>query len=315
MQLLRLRSTLRSTLMLAAWFASGCATELADENVEVAQTASPLRADIRTIYNINGEPRYILHNAREVKLLFDPNKTNPKSGFANSNHFDNSCGPTAAMNVFKWYGIDKLKHCFWLEESSADVPGVKPPPIWTCVNRATPETLGRMMYTNNWKLAGITTSGTSTQNFRRVFKQYADNYLSDTHDYQYAYEEGDGLTQYRILWNILAQGNPIVVNYKTGATKGHFATIVGIEKVGNDNDLSNDKIYLANPRKEDLEDAITWGKFRELWRRDYNDFGALSAVGERRYTRINMYNKGAPSPHPGGGPGGIDPTAPPILQK
>lgn len=28
-------------------------------------------------------------------------------------------------------------------------------------------------------------------------------------------EEGDSLTQYRILWNLLAEGHPVVVNYKT----------------------------------------------------------------------------------------------------
>ena len=296
MQRVTRRWALGGVCLLPALLTSACATDLGDSELDVGKRTALLRADMRTFKNLNGEPRYVLHNEREVKLLLDASDTNPKSGFDNSNHFDNSCGPTAAMNVFKWYGIDKLQPCSGLEESSAGVPGIEAPPASTCVNRATPETLGRMMRTNHWKVAGITVSGTSTANFRRVFKQYADDYFPDSYAYQYAYEEGDGPTQYRILWNLLAEGHPVVVNYKTGATRGHFSVVVGIEKIGDDNDLSNDKIYLANPRKEDLGDAITWGKFRELWRRDYNDFGVLNLVGERRYTRINLFTKGAAAP-------------------
>ena len=286
---------LRGACMLPALLTSACASDLGESELDVARRTAALRADMRTFNTVNGEARYVLHNEREVKLLFAADDTNPKSGFANSNHFDNSCGPTAAMNVFKWYGIDRLQQCSWREESSADGSGTKPAPVWTCVSLTTAETLGRMMSTNHWTLAGITVSGTSTANFRRVFKQYAESYLPDAYEYQYAYEEGASTTQYRILWNLLAEGHPVVVNYKTGATKGHFSVVVGIEKIGDDDDPSNDKIYLANPRQEDAGDAITWGKFRELWRRDYGDFGALSLAGERPYTRINLFSKGAGS--------------------
>ena len=301
----------RAALLLGLLLAA-CAADVEERELGVAQSA--LSADIREIRNLSGQKRYVKHNSREVKLLLDPTKANPKHGFWNSNHFSHSCGPTAAMNVFKWYGIDELQHCFWLKESSGDVIGPKPPPVWTCRNRATADMLGHMMKTNQWKLAGLTMSGTNTANFRKVFEQYFDNYLSDDQAYVYAYEEGDGITQYNLLWATLAQGHPVVVNYKTGTTKGHFATIVGIEKVGNDNDVRNDKIYLANPRKEDLGDAISYGTFRDLWRRDYNDFGALSLIGERRYTRINLRTASLPAPAPIGGGGPVNPGKP-IVQK
>jgi hypothetical protein len=293
---------------------SACTAQTAELEPELDVHESALSPDTRKIYNFAGQPRYVKVNAREVKLLFNPDK-GPRYGFYDSNHFDNSCGPTAAINVFKWYGIDVLEgdHCFWHHESEADTGGANIPPTWVCQPRITAHKLGREMQTNTWRLATFTMSGTNTANFRSVFSKYVQRWMPDDDVYEYKYEEGDGLTQYQRLWSTLAQGHPIVVNYKTGATKGHFATIVGMEKVGNDNDLSNDKVYLANPRKEDLEDAISWGKFRGLWRRDYNDFGALAAVGERRYTRINVRDVSVP-PSGGAGPGIPMPENPVVVK-
>ena len=316
MQIHSTPSAVARAALLPVLLLSACAADVEghDGHDELGVAQHALSADTREIRNLSGQKRYVRHNSNEVKLLLDPAEDDPTHGFWNENHFSNSCGPTAAMNVFKWYGIDDLQHCFWLEESGADVSGPKPPPVWTCRDRATASMRGQMMKTNDWKLAGVTVSGTNTANFRKVFAQYFENYLSDDYAYVYAYEEGDGVTQYNLLWATLEQGHPIVVNYKTGATKGHFATIVGIEKVGNDNDLRNDKIYLANARKEDLGDAISYGKFRDLWRRDYNDFGALRLVGERSYTRINLRTAALPAPAPVGGGGPAKPGKP-VQQK
>ncbi len=260
---------------------------------------------LHAVKNFAGDDRYVLVSDREVKLFLSNealNYDNPKIGFSNDNHFKDSCAPTAAMNVFKWYGIDKLagNTCFWMKESAADVQGIRPPPIWVCRPKIMPHKLGRAMKTNTWRVATITMPGTNTTNFRKVFKSYLETYKPSKLKYQYAYEEGDGRSQYQMLWKTLAQGNPVVVTYKTGATKGHFATIVGIEKVGNDDNYNNDKIFLANPRKEDQNNSISWNKFRLLWRRDYNDFGALKLVGERRYSRINLWDSTAVSPLSGG---------------
>ena len=306
---------MRIPCVLPALLLCACALDV-DEPPEVGTIESQLGTGLHTIYNFNGDARYVKVTDREVKLYLSTNALaddNPKAGFRDNNDYNNSCGPTAAMNVFHWYGIDERegKHCFWMHESPADLEGgIAPPPQWVCQPNVSPSRLGMAMQTNTWRMATVTMPGTSTENFRTVFRGYIDRYLPENPDleYQYRYEEGDGLTQYKILWATLAQGNPIVVNYKTGATKGHFATIVGMEKVGNDNDINNDKIIMANARKEDLHQAISYGKFRQLWRRDYYDFGALALVGERRYTRINLWDTTEQWPVTGGGrprgPGG-----------
>jgi len=66
----------------------------------------------------------------------------------------------------------------------------------------------------------------------------------------------------------------------------------------------DDKVFLANPRLEDLPGAISYGNFRELWRRDYEDFTALELVGEHRYTRLNLWDTRENPPGGGGGGGG-----------
>jgi hypothetical protein len=286
-----------------------CAPEMIDD-APIESSMQELRAGTRVIQNLAGRPRYVRETAREVKLFLTESASqgdDPTIGFANRNHFQDSCGPTAAINAFKWYGIDELEgeRCDWYHEPPADQQGgPPPPPVWMCRTVINPTDMGLNMKTNTWKLGTFTMPGTSTANFRRHYKHYIDKHIPANLQYQYRYDDGDGRTQYQILWKTLAQGHPVIVNYKTGSTKGHFAMIVGIEKVGNDNDWTNDKIFLANGRKEDLGNAISWSLFRELWRRDYNDFGALSAVGEERYTRINLWNSDAPPPVVGGGGGG-----------
>jgi hypothetical protein len=289
----------RLTLVLGALLSlSACVLDLEDEP-ELGSITHELGT--RVYYNFAGERRYVRVNDREVKLFMTAAAAkagNPKLGFYNDNHFTDSCGPTAAINVFNWYGIVTLegKACYWHSEFGL-------PPIWTCQDRLNPINVGVKMKTNSWYAGPLgKLPGTSTSNFRKVFKEYVERYMPADYDYQYRYQEGDGLHQYNLLWATLAQGNPVVINYKTGATKGHFAVIVGIEKAGDPNSIADDRIYLANPRKEDLSGAISYGKFRELWRRDYHDFGTLAFFGERRFTRVNLWDATAPPPPaPGSG--------------
>ena len=286
-----------------------------EQEAVVSTTSAELGADTTIIYNFHGDERYVKSNSNEVKLFMTREAemlNNPKKGFRNSNDFDNSCGPTAAMNVFKWYGIVELEGqaCFWHTEPER--PSV--PPIWVCTNRVTPVQLGNAMKTNTWSIATIgPIPGTSTGNFRSVFKPYLDKYKPADDVYQYKYD-GDDLSQYLELWATLEQGHPIVVNYKTAATKGHFAVIVGLEKAGDPNSIDDDRVIMANPRLEDLNSAISYGTFRALWRRDYFDFGTLAAIGERRYTRIHLWDTTQPPPGGSGGGGGTN-DGPPTHQN
>lgn len=292
-------------------FLGACAYAELGEEGELEEEAEldeiELGVGTRVIYNFKGAPRYVRVNANEVKLFMTATAeagNDPRAGFYNSNHYSNSCGPTAAMNVFNWYGIVELEgnRCYWMYEPERP----DAPPTYVCQPRVTAWTLGSMMKTNNWYLLGVgPLSGTNTANFRSVFKAYLDKYRPSTWAFQYLYEEGGADLQYAWLWATLAQGHPVAVNYKTGSTKGHFAVIVGIEKAGDPRLVGDDKIYLANGRKEDAGGTITFGAFRDLWRRDYTDFGTLALVGERRYTRMNLWDTTQPPPPlPGGGGGG-----------
>jgi hypothetical protein len=281
-----------ATLFLSVFFLlPACVLDLED-GPELDSLLQELGSDTRLVYNFAGQRRYVRVNDSEVKLFMTAaavEANNPRAGFRNSNHFKNSCGPTAAMNVFNWYGIVELEgqHCYWHSEFGT-------PPIWVCRDRITPSWLGLQMKTNNWTVGSVTMPGTRTSNFRSVFREYVERYMPADNAYQYRYEEGDGLHQYNLLWATLSQGHPIVVNYKTGTTKGHFAVIVGMEKAGNSSSIADDRVFLANGG------VMSYGQFRELWRRDYYDFGTLSWFGERRYTRINLWNTTEPPPPPPG---------------
>jgi hypothetical protein len=284
---------------------------------EVESLERGLSSDTSVIHNFNGEKRYVKVNQNEVKLFLTSQaeaNDDPKQGFANSNHFTKSCGPTAAYNVFNWYGIVALEGqtCFWIVEEGK----LSRPPIWVCRDRITPQGLGYEMKTNSWTLFTIPMKGTKTSNFRAVFKKYVERHMPADYAYQYKYEEGVAQAQYNNIWATLAQGNPVVVNYKTGSTRGHFAVIVGIEKAGSATNIFDDRIIMANARDEDLTGAMSYSRFHELWRRDYTDFNLLQLVGERRYTRINLWDTTQPDPPPppgGGGGGGGD--QPPLHQK
>lgn len=284
-----------------------CATELPGEAGEEAvnEVQQALGSGTRIIHNFHGDTRYVRVNSHEVKLFLDADAeaaNNPKDGFRNTNHFENSCGPTAAMNAFLWYGIIALEGqwCRWFQEP--ELPDL--PPIWRCTDRVNASSLGLAMQTNRWRMATFEMPGTSTSNFREVYKPYLERYMGSNDVYQYRYDEGSAQVQYNNLWATLAQGHPIVVTYKTGPTRGHFALIVGIEKAGDPLSISDDRIIMANPRKEDLDEAISFTTFRRLWMRDYSDFGALALVGERRYSRINLWDSTQSLPPPPGGGGG-----------
>lgn len=62
-------------------------------------------------------------------------------------------------------------------------------------------------------------------------------------------------------------------------------------------------------------DGMTYSEFQNRWRRDYADFGTLALVGEKRYTRINLWDSTQldPPPPSGGGGGSID--RPPTQMK
>jgi hypothetical protein len=311
-------------------FLGACAYGAIDEYDELAVDADEMDDDsgdgelgeielavgTKVIYNFKGQPRYVRVTSNEVKLFMNTTAeamNDPRYGFRNTNHYDNSCGPTAAMNVYNWYGIVELegKRCYWMYE--AERPDA--PPIWICQDRITAASLGQSMKTNNWYLFGIgPMPGTNTANFRSVFKYYMDKYRPSSWAFQYLYEEGGADHQYAYLWATLAQGNTVVVNYKTGSTKGHFAVIVGMQKAGDPYSKHDDLVYLANGRKEDAGAAITWGTFHDLWRRDYTDFGTLSLIGEHRYTRMNLWDTAIAPPIVTGGGGGSS-DSPPTHQQ
>ena len=59
--------------------------------------------------NMVGEIRHVKSSTGYVKLYMNADaleSDDPTRGFYNSNHYAQSCGPTAGLNLFDWYGAD-----------------------------------------------------------------------------------------------------------------------------------------------------------------------------------------------------------------
>jgi len=218
-------------------------------------------------------------------------QNDPRRGFNNYNTFEDSCGPDAAMNLLRWYGIDQMAN-----------------------PRFSVQTLGNKMHTNDWAIEFLVRlydgHGTTTPFFVSTVKEHAQQYMPSGYEFHYQHD-GNTFYYYHQFWMILSEGNPIAVNYKTGSRKGHFAVIIGMEKVrdpdhfsgdGRDDsgyyDINNDKVLLANGSD------MTWSQFCDVWQRDYGAVAnlVLPAYDEYPYSHVYLRQEGATNPSlPSGG--------------
>jgi hypothetical protein len=310
-------------LMISAMLVSACTVDTNGER-DSGRNQSELEVelldfDTRVIYNFAGDKRYVRNNSEGVKLYLSQSALemdSPKSGFANANHFENSCAPTAAYNVLEWYGITELEgeECYLVPDSKS----LSPTMTEKCQLRVNPWSLGNEMHTNDWGVP-IIEEGTTTSDFWSVFSAHMAPYIEPPDELQYNYGDGDyALWRYQMLWATLAQGHPIVVVFDTGLISGHFATIVGIERVPGEPFLS-DRILMANAREQDLtftktingktytRHAISYGKFNSLWERGFvTKADVVAGLTEHGYTRFHVWDTSEPMPEKptvGGSPG------------
>jgi len=232
-----------------------------------------------------GQPR----KADFVKLFLTweaLHQNDPERGFNNHNTFEDSCGPDAAVNLLLWYGIDQVAN-----------------------PRFSAQMLGNKMHTNDWAIEFLVRlydgHGTTTPFFVDTVKEYSQKYMPSGYEFHY-HHDGYTFYYYQQFWMILSEGNPIAVNYKTGSRKGHFAMIIGMEKVidrhsfgGPDyGDINNDKVLLANGTD------MTWSQFCDVWERDYGAAAnlVLPAYDEYPYSHVYIRQQGAKNPSlPSGG--------------
>jgi hypothetical protein len=225
-------------------------------------------ANWKVIYikkNFSGEERYVKRHNDEVKLYI--NKTalianNPEIGFIDNNTFGNSCHPDAAVNLFRWYGIDDL--------ASRD--------------RITLDShfLGHEMNTENWKILWVIPGeGTWLPTTVKIIKKWMTKYMPDNYKFHYLHSQGvDGY--YHLFKGLLRRGNPIMVEYKIGYKNGHAAVLIGIEDKKNSNNFNNSKLIFANG-----EDFL-WKDFKKKWKRDFLwlDRNILSMAGQHPYVSV-----------------------------
>lgn len=231
--------------------------------------------------NFAGEERFVKRSLLETKLYLDwaaLERDLPKKGFNNSNTFQNSCGPDAAMNALRWYGIDVLAGTVTHTHHESE-PGVEDNEHELSITTTTPAInvlgLGREMKTNAWKVFGQTAPGTSTPNFVAVVRDKFGRFMPD--DYEFHYDHGHGADGfYYVLSHLLHQGNPIMFNHRIGGrwasdAKGHFALVIGLEKPAGSSDINASRVFLSNGRDEDSNnvDYLAWPDFKDLWAREY----------------------------------------------
>jgi hypothetical protein len=250
---------------------------------------------LRTINNFYGDQRLIYSSPQTCSFNYGnrvyPSKIfvklflssyalgtgDPTIGFTNYNHFKNSCGPTAAVNLFRWYGIDKLE----------------PLSAWQ---------IGKEMKTNNWGGLPFPLPGTSIDNFRSVVNRYYTRHMPSDHETVYRHDAATDANLIR-LKAVLSQGHPVAIAYKTGATDGHFAAVVGVEHPNPLRSFDDVIVYIANIRNPNAgSTAMTWTRLRGLWERMYvvTGFNPFD-----RFPMVYIARKGSStSSNPGGGSSG-----------
>ena len=215
-----------------------------------------------------GEKRYTKVYLSKEALL----KDDPTLGFNNQNTFKNSCGPDAAMNLLRWWGVEKRTRGLTVEQ------------------------LGREMGTNNWGIGvfhrsfSLKQRGSVTREFRRVVQRRSAPHTPA--DFKYSYEHGGtNKDMYDRVEHLLRNGCPVAVCFKTKANSGHFAVIVGIEAVADYSDdgreagfhdRANDRVIFANARER------SWKSFYGAWKRSYGPVKtpALRLYGEPSHVRV-----------------------------
>jgi hypothetical protein len=253
-----------------------------------------------TFTNLNNETRYVKTSDGYVKLFMNQDahdRNEPWQGFRDGNDFQDSCAPTAGMNLFDWYGADdrslQCEEDYWF--GGRFFPG-------RCWKQLDVFAMGRTMQTNEWTpgasyfeqilfplsavLEFLSLAGTSTPHFVDGMNHYSGFYMTSRWQLQY-WNLGSPRDLHDELWNVLNSGHPIVIPYKTLGGGGHFATIVGMERCGSPGTIDHDLVYLANPVDATDGHAMAWWRFQQLWRRDYAGPDAvLEHYGEYAYSRV-----------------------------
>ena len=216
--------------------------------------------------NFAGEERYIKSSSQVAKLYLTVDalvSNDPTKGFNNTNTFKNSCGPDAAFNMFRWYGIKRLSY------GKSTCPMSKTP-------KERVHWLGSRMKTNKWSILSIKAyqlPGTSTRNFIGVTRNILKKCIPQSYAFYYERDTQGNDNGYDRFRYLLARGNPIAVCYKTasladganGKSIGHFALIVGLEG-GTYPSYRDGTLILANGTR------MSWERFKEKWERDYLPF-------------------------------------------
>ena len=170
-----------------------------------------------------GEIRHVKSSTGYVKLYMNADaleSDDPTRGFYNSNHYAQSCGPTAGLNLFDWYGADDAS---W--RCVEDPPLGGRPATQSCSQMLTLESLATEMHMNTWfddypgaswllqQLWGHV--GTTSRDLG-IGLQFHHRYLDSRGEFVYRVK-GSADEGYDDLWNALSGGNPVVVALKTSA--------------------------------------------------------------------------------------------------
>jgi hypothetical protein len=261
---------------LLAFAVPGCAVSSAERTAAEADDLTFVHVDLAKVtsfQNYAGDWRYVRSSDRMVKLYMSASARDndkPWDGYNEVNTFNESCGPDAVVNLFRWWGVEKLSG-----------------------GTLTPQALGTAMHTNDWGFFGRF-PGTGTSNLLSTLGSDFDNYCnaicqSQHHEIRVMTDEASPMILWQRLEWPLRGGSPVIVNYKTSWDEGHFALVIGLEKMAAGSDPSdNDLVYMANIAEADSGyHAMTWGAFHSRWRRDYaGPDQILSAAGESPFTAI-----------------------------
>ena len=193
------------------------------------------------------------------------NKGHPSEDFHNQNYLENHCGPVAAANLLRWYGVE------------ADIGH-----------------LGIRMNTNHWKITAevlgvyVETgqlNGTRTPTLKKVLTEEVEDHLDDYKIAGYC-EQG----HYDEILNLLSRGYPLLMPLRTGDMSGHFVTVVGVKfDPRNPNDPI---IQVANPGSLKGND-VRWSSFKDKWKRyNWTESQGTRTVGEFRYDYTAIVKEG-----------------------
>ena len=232
--------------------------------------------------------RYIRITDKGVKLFLNKEAlriNNPTYGFAKSNHFDNSCGPTAAENLLRWYGIVDTSsgNCYQKKvcgNKNKGIPNRTNDTLYrTPIDGLEPgcsfvhycdtvdaRRLYDEMQTNRWYIGPVgPLPGSNTENVRKSLRPHIVKYMGTSKDRKTKYEKftlryKHSKPDLGSIISLLKTGTPVMVVYRTpNHPRGHYAVIVGVEFDGD-----NPKLIIANGYD------YRWREFRQLWERKYD---------------------------------------------